>query len=896
MKRLSQFLLNSVRGRLAFLVLAITAPAVLLVALVAFQAYRNERDAAAQHLTATARAISSLVDQQIAYSEALLKGLAASRDLAARDYAAFHVRAQSVVQSPDRWILVADATGQELVDTRVPFGTPLARQAHEAGYQTAVSEGRTYISNITSDQTTPHVLYVVVPVQENGRLKYTLSYAMVPSAFADTLRPDRFSPGTIVTILDRNGVVAARHPNAARFVGGKAMPDIVAAVTAGQEGIYHSVTLEGQRVLAAVSRAPISGWSAALGVPFATFYASAERLLWLGLAIAALLIAITIVIATWIGRALVRGVDALVQDTNIIGGGAVPPARPRGLLETDLVADAMRNTALRLSERDRENATLAAALKEQLIQQKRAEENSRRLAAIVESSDDAIISQNRDGVITSWNRGAERIFGYSAAEMIGRPVSDIIPPTHHDEGRAIIERIHRGESIDHYETARRRKDGGLIPVSLTISPLRDHEGNVVGASKISRDVSQRHRIESQQQALYELVARVNRAEALPEIYDAALDAMSRCMDCDRSAILLCDAAGVMRFTASRHLSEQYQRAAEGHSPWLTTDLDPQPVWIDDVEHASLPAPLCDALHAEGVRSLAFVPLTYEKRLLGKFMVYFNTPHRFSTNELRPVQTIASQIAFAIERQRGAEALEVLVSERTASLQQVIAQLEEFSYSVSHDLRAPVRAMRGYADVILQDHGWRLDNQARDLLARVVRSGARMDRLIQDLLTYSQVSRREIQLESVSLEKLVRDVVQQYPDLQPDCADIQVDGPLPDVIAHEPSLTQVVSNLLSNAVKFVPPKERPQIRVSCERRELRARLWIVDNGIGIKPEHQSRLFGMFERIPSEQPYEGTGIGLAIVRKAVERMNGVVGMESDGVSGSKFWFELPIARKS
>jgi signal transduction histidine kinase len=144
--------------------------------------------------------------------------------------------------------------------------------------------------------------------------------------------------------------------------------------------------------------------------------------------------------------------------------------------------------------------------------------------------------------------------------------------------------------------------------------------------------------------------------------------------------------------------------------------------------------------------------------------------------------------------------------------------------------------------------------------------------------------------------LVRDVVQQYPDLQPDCADIQVDGPLPDVIAHEPSLTQVVSNLLSNAVKFVPPKERPQIRVSCERRELRARLWIVDNGIGIKPEHQSRLFGMFERIPSEQPYEGTGIGLAIVRKAVERMNGVVGMESDGVSGSKFWFELPIARKS
>jgi signal transduction histidine kinase len=250
------------------------------------------------------------------------------------------------------------------------------------------------------------------------------------------------------------------------------------------------------------------------------------------------------------------------------------------------------------------------------------------------------------------------------------------------------------------------------------------------------------------------------------------------------------------------------------------------------------------------------------------------------------------VAFAIERQRDAEALERLVNERTASLREVMAQMEEFSYTVSHDLRAPVRAMRGYADIILQDHGWRLDRDARELLTRIVRSGARMDRLIQDLLTYSRISRRELRLEPVSLEKLVREVLQQYPDMRPDRADINVDGPLPDVIAHEPSLTQVVSNLLSNAVKFVPPNGRPQVRVSVVRRESQVRLWIEDNGIGIKPEHQSRLFGMFERVHPEKNYEGTGIGLAIVRKAVERMNGAVGVESDGVSGSRFWIELPM----
>ena len=146
-----------------------------------------------------------------------------------------------------------------------------------------------------------------------------------------------------------------------------------------------------------------------------------------------------------------------------------------------------------------------------------------------------------------------------------------------------------------------------------------------------------------------------------------------------------------------------------------------------------------------------------------------------------------------------------------------------------------------------------------------------------------------------MDQLVREVMQQYPDMSRERADIEIESPLPEVLGHEPSLAQVVSNLLSNAVKFVPAQVRPRVRISYEQHNGHARLQFADNGIGIKPEHQAKLFGLFERIHPDRHYEGTGIGLAIVRRAVERMHGSVGMQSDGLSGSTFWFELPLAPK-
>ncbi len=238
-------------------------------------------------------------------------------------------------------------------------------------------------------------------------------------------------------------------------------------------------------------------------------------------------------------------------------------------------------------------------------------------------------------------------------------------------------------------------------------------------------------------------------------------------------------------------------------------------------------------------------------------------------------------------------LEHRVEERTASLREAIAQMEEFSYSVSHDLRAPARAMQGFALALKEDYGERLDGEGRQYLERILQSSSRMDRLIRDILTYSRVSRRDVQLQPVSLDKLVRDVIEQYPEFGPDRAKIRVEGQLPDVLGHEPSLSQIFSNLLGNAVKFVPAGKIPEVLIRGQRDGDRVCVRVEDNGIGIKPEYQHRLFGMFERVHSGDRYEGTGIGLAIVRKATERMGGKVGVESDGINGSRFWVQLSAA---
>jgi len=238
-------------------------------------------------------------------------------------------------------------------------------------------------------------------------------------------------------------------------------------------------------------------------------------------------------------------------------------------------------------------------------------------------------------------------------------------------------------------------------------------------------------------------------------------------------------------------------------------------------------------------------------------------------------------------------LERKVEERTASLREAMTQMEEFSYTVSHDLRSPLRAMQGYAHLLVEDYGEKLDETGVNYLDRIGRAAERMDRMTSDLLTYSRLSSTRVELAPVNIESVVRHAVEQYIELPRKPAQVQIVAPLASVMAHEPSLTQAIANLLTNAVKFVKPGEPAMITLRTESIGTRVRIWVEDQGISIAPELQPALFRMFERLPTGGTYEGTGIGLAIVKKAAEKMGGTCGVESDGFSGSKFWIELAAA---
>jgi signal transduction histidine kinase len=238
-------------------------------------------------------------------------------------------------------------------------------------------------------------------------------------------------------------------------------------------------------------------------------------------------------------------------------------------------------------------------------------------------------------------------------------------------------------------------------------------------------------------------------------------------------------------------------------------------------------------------------------------------------------------------------LEQHVRERTEKLRETIAELEAFSYSVSHDLRAPLRAMYGYAEILLKDAGEKLTKDERHYLERIKRAGQRMDRLVQDVLRYSRVSRTEVSLQTVDLERVLREVIEEHPMLRSYAQQITVVPPLGKVLGHDMLLTQCFSNLLLNAIKFVAPGVQPEVRVWSEGRDAVVRVWIEDNGIGIASHHLPKLFGMFERIHPADAFEGNGIGLAIVKRSATRMGGEVGVESIPGAGSRFWVDLQRA---
>ena len=232
-----------------------------------------------------------------------------------------------------------------------------------------------------------------------------------------------------------------------------------------------------------------------------------------------------------------------------------------------------------------------------------------------------------------------------------------------------------------------------------------------------------------------------------------------------------------------------------------------------------------------------------------------------------------------------------VNQRTDEISAVNRELEVFAYSVAHDLRAPLRAIDAFGNILLHEHSAQLDDTGKDCARRITAAARQMDALIQALLTYSSIGTSQIALARVDLTVALREAQHQISEVfRERNGRLEVIGPLPAVRADETLLGQILNNLLQNAAKFVNDGVQPQIRVKAEERRPMVRLWIEDNGIGVAPEHHERIFQVFQRLHGPDRYPGTGIGLAIVKKAALRMHGTVGVESEVGKGSRFWVEL------
>jgi signal transduction histidine kinase len=321
---------------------------------------------------------------------------------------------------------------------------------------------------------------------------------------------------------------------------------------------------------------------------------------------------------------------------------------------------------------------------------------------------------------------------------------------------------------------------------------------------------------------------------------------------------------------------------------LSAELDNQPPWSDIpivliVTGGSSPAACAEAVRLIGPRSnIAMI----ERPL--------RTATLLSTLDaaLRARRRQYQVKSLLQERDELLATLEQRVAERTAQLEELNGELEAFSYSVSHDLRAPLRSLETYAKILCEEFTDSLSEEGRHYAERIAKNAEKMDRLTRDVLTLSRLSRGDMPMVTLDLDVVLSDVIDQYPDLAAAHRHIEIRSPLGHVYGHGPSLTQCFSNLLQNALKFSRDGGGPRIVVWSESHDNRMRIWVEDNGVGIDPAHHKRIFGIFERASSAN-VPGTGIGLAIAKKAVERMRGSIGVNSELGVGSRFWIELLMA---
>ncbi len=517
-----------------------------------------------------------------------------------------------------------------------------------------------------------------------------------------------------------------------------------------------------------------------------------------------------------------------------------------------------------------------------ITERKNAEDTARLFTAIVEDSDDAILSKTLEGIVLSWNKGAERIYGYSSEEMVGQSLSVLISPEHAHEFAEMLDTLRRGARIEHYETERVRKDGQRIVVSLSESPIRNARDYIVGASVIARDITKQKRAE----------------EALA-------------------------------LSAERYRS---LTLATSQIVWTTNAggevVGDVPMWRDFTGQSVDEVPgwgLFKALHPDdherilevwsrAVKAKSFYNAEYRLRRHDgeyRWVAVHCVPVLERDGNIREWVGTCTDIhdrKMAEEEIRTLnEELEQRVVERTVELKAANKELEAFAYSVSHDLRAPLRAVDGFSRILLEEHAPQLPEEAQHYLRMARKNAVQMGELIDDLLAFSRLGRQPLRKQTVAPADLVRQVLE---DLRPEQEGRQVEITVGDLPACEGDpflLKQVYVNLLSNGFKYTSTREVAKIEVGSltsaefERQGLDVRpedvgdvhvpvYYVRDNGIGFDMRYANKLFGVFQRLHGADEYPGTGVGLAIVHRIIQRHGGRVWANAAVNQGATFYFVL------
>lgn len=501
------------------------------------------------------------------------------------------------------------------------------------------------------------------------------------------------------------------------------------------------------------------------------------------------------------------------------------------------------------------------------------------------------------GIVQIANAPAMQIAGATLlSDLVGRSIDDLLHPDFVSRSRERIAQVTTSHArLPKTELRTRRLDGRSGWVEIEGARI-----NYLGQPAIlivARDITKEKTDSTHIRALQRLTETVNRAASPSQVFDAALSTLSATTHAACAAILMFNKKKALRFVAWNGIVDTFFAAADGRAPWTPETIPATPLILTDPQEEPSIAPIHALLKEHGVESLAFVPVAHQNRVLGTFMLCYHERHTPKDDEVHMAQTVAEQVGVAVVRQWAVERLNRLNTEledrvrrRTRQLEDANKGLEAFAYSVSHDLRAPLRALNGYSQILVEDYGPKLDATASHHLQRIIAASRRMEQLIDDLLRLSQVTRSHIELRRVDMSDVAAETLNKLRETAPDRRTRLSISPNLATYADPGLIRIVLDNLLSNAWKYTGRKLDARIEFGVTEHGGKSCYFVADNGAGFDMAYAGKLFSAFQRLHAPSEFEGTGIGLALVSRIIHRMGGSIWAEAKPNEGATFYFTL------